>query len=460
MVLKWIKYEYYHLDRIYDILNAGSLHLCLSNKASEMTDLKATLLKLNDNLKTLRRRESKYAGSAPSDLLNQVLDHEQAIALTRQTIDGELTETAWRQALRTLAIDQTLVEGSFFQKARQVLSLPTEQQQALRNREIMLQRVHDFWIDGVLENSLHNKLLIESGVAVRPEAVEVPWEMLLRRPEQPDHRLPTDTKIVDVLDESGGSLLILGQPGAGKSTTLLNLACQTIARARSDLSKPIPVVFNLSSWAEKRLPLAEWLVKELNSKYKTPTKLAQRWVTNDEILLLLDGLDEVAPEHRPMCIQHINFFCRSHHAPMVICARYSDHELLTTQISDLQTAIVLKLLDSVQVKAYLASLDSDLVIVGRAVEQDKIIQKLAQTPLMLNLMLLAYNGESVQEVQGCGTAEEGRRILLAEYVRQTFRRTDCDERHQCQCRSPSRSRGYGTLVFRNNRRRKTSIPDQ
>ncbi|MFC1976567.1 sensor histidine kinase [Chloroflexota bacterium] len=44
-----------------------------------MADYKTTLLKLNNNLQTLRERESKYAGNAPLDLLNQITDHKQAI---------------------------------------------------------------------------------------------------------------------------------------------------------------------------------------------------------------------------------------------------------------------------------------------------------------------------------------------------------------------------------------------
>ncbi len=54
-----------------------------------MPDYKAFLLKLNENLLILQEREAKHGGKAPITLLNQIADHEQAIIVTRQAIDGD-----------------------------------------------------------------------------------------------------------------------------------------------------------------------------------------------------------------------------------------------------------------------------------------------------------------------------------------------------------------------------------
>ena len=65
-----------------------------------------------------------------------------------------------------------------------------------------------------------------------------------------------------------------------------------------------PVVFNLSSWAAKHPPLADWLADELNQRYDIPPKIAQSWVEAGRILPLLDGLDEVAePKQRPLDVK-------------------------------------------------------------------------------------------------------------------------------------------------------------
>jgi predicted NACHT family NTPase len=67
----------------------------------------------------------------------------------------------------------------------------------------------------------------------------------------------------------------------------------------------MPVIFNLSSWAARRQPLARWLVAELNERSDVPQRVAQRWVAEEEILPLLDGLDEVAQEQRQACVEAI-----------------------------------------------------------------------------------------------------------------------------------------------------------
>lgn len=187
----------------------------------------------------------------------------------------------------------------------------TEQQRAQRNRRAMLELVRNTWVEGVFEQSLHGAVLIELGLEEQPDAVERPWDMLVQMPGQPSCTLPRGTKVIDVFDEMNQALLILGQPGSGKTTMLLELARDTIARAEEAPAECTPVVFNLSSWAEKRLPLVEWLVEELNTKYNIPKKIAQPWVEGDELLLLLDGLDEVAEEWREDCIEAITTSARS-----------------------------------------------------------------------------------------------------------------------------------------------------
>jgi len=142
--------------------------------------------------------------------------------------------------------------------------------------------------------------------------VSRPWDVIVQQPDQAPRRLPPNQALGDIFDELGRALLILGAPGAGKTTLLLELARDLLDRAERDASYPMPVVFHLSSWAVRRRSLADWLVDELNERYYVPRKLAQGWTDAEQILPLLDGLDEVAPEHRAECIVAINTFRHRH----------------------------------------------------------------------------------------------------------------------------------------------------
>ena len=144
------------------------------------------------------------------------------------------------------------------------------------------------------------------GLQEQPDAVANPWQLVLQHSTGAPRSLPAGTCITEVYDAAEGELLILGAPGSGKSTLLLELARELLERAEYDERHPLPALFNLSSWASKQQPLADWLVEELNNTYQVPRKLVQAWVETDQILPLLDGLDEVAPQDRTACIESSN----------------------------------------------------------------------------------------------------------------------------------------------------------
>lgn len=76
-----------------------------------MIGLKAYLLKLPQNLNLFRQREVKFGGQAPLELLNQLDDHHQAIALTEQALKGEISEAAWRETLAPLLVSLPALEA-------------------------------------------------------------------------------------------------------------------------------------------------------------------------------------------------------------------------------------------------------------------------------------------------------------------------------------------------------------
>jgi hypothetical protein len=211
-----------------------------------------------------------------------------------------------------------LTAWQYFQQANSDDGGPTprsvHRQQSLekQNRQRMLAKVHAFWIKGVLEQSLHGAALIALGLHEQPDAIANPWHLVFQQSDQPEYPLPFGTRIAQVYDDAGGELLILGEPGSGKTTLLLELTSDLLDRAQKDDTLPMPVIFNLSSWAVKRQPITDWLVDELNTKYQVPRRLGQSWVDTDQVLPLLDGLDEVVSDYRSACVNAINAYRRDH----------------------------------------------------------------------------------------------------------------------------------------------------
>src|SRR5919199_3041382 len=180
--------------------------------------------------------------------------------------------------------------------------------QQVKNRQAILNKVRNFWVKGVLETSLYDQVLIELGLEERADAVVSSWNMELETADEAQKPLPKGTKVISIFDQlgEGRTLLILGEPGAGKTTSLLELTPDLLNRAEQGRDYRIPVVFNLSSWAGKKQTIADWLVEELNSKYQVPKPIGHDWVNKQELLLLLDGLDEVKAEYRDSCVAALN----------------------------------------------------------------------------------------------------------------------------------------------------------
>ena len=154
--------------------------------------------------------------------------------------------------------------------------------------------------------------------------------------------------------------------------------------------QPIPVVFNLSTWTENR-PFKDWLMDELTAKYQIPRRFSGPWLENQRLLLLLDGLDEVAPQQRAACVKAINAFVDDLGVPgLAVCSRVQEYSALPVFLK-LRGAICLQPLSSDQINNYLAGAGSSLAALQAVVQTDPVLQELAQTPLMLSVMSLAYH---------------------------------------------------------------------
>jgi hypothetical protein len=297
-----------------------------------------------------------------------------------------------------------------------------EAQEANRNRTAMIEKVRTIWIKGFLEKSLYNEVRIVLGLAERPSAVASPFHLLVQRPDEGERKLPPRTRVLDLYDDSCESLLILGEPGSGKTTLLLELARDLLDRADRDSTRPIPVVFPLSTWAASRKNLAEWIKDELSLRYDVPRKIALEWIVSERIMPLLDGLDEVKEEHRDKCVDAINEFRQScGFLPIVVASRTTEYGKLAEPLR-LQGAIRVQPLTHDHVQAYLDDLGEAGSSVRAALEQDSSLSSLIDTPLLLNVVAAALLPVALPRVPTTGPVEKRRDLCFESYVKQMLRR--------------------------------------
>ncbi|KAA0257599.1 MAG: NACHT domain-containing protein, partial [Chloroflexi bacterium] len=312
--------------------------------------------------------------------------------------------------------------NTFIQKFFNVFKSDSETLEQ-HNRRILLNHVENAWIKGVLDASLHGAALLDLGIKPDPEAVtQYPWAI---QKESTKETLPAGTSMLEIFDSigMGRSLLILGAPGSGKTTMLLELARGLIGRAREDVTYPIPMVFNLASWTEK-LTLADWLAQELNNLYSVPRKTAPDWVKGNKLLLLLDGLDEVRQESRAKCVEAINEFRKQNGlTSLSVCSRSQDYADLKAKLS-FEGAIEVQPLTQGQIAEFFTRFGDEMAGIKHVLEKDSELREMAETPLFLSIIVLAYGDIPLGTFasEELDTIKVRRKHLFDTYIRKLFDR--------------------------------------
>lgn len=281
-----------------------------------------------------------------------------------------------------------------------------------RSRRVLIEKVRRFWVDGLLAPLHNEQTFINLKLECVNETINHPWDDVL------DGRHNADAaNIYRAFRNADRALLILGAPGAGKTINLVELANYLLAMADEDEHQPIPVILNLSSWAEKQLPIGEWAVEEMIAKYQMPRRIGRSWLADDRLLFLLDGLDEMPSERRPNCIAAINDFRQTHGlADLAVCCRQAAYEIAVHDDNarlQLNGAVLIRPLTTTQIRQYAPP---SLV---EAIFEDEALLEIAQSPLNLNMMQTAFNGRHGESPE---TTTFTRSALFDQYVQRMFER--------------------------------------
>ncbi|MEH2095405.1 NACHT domain-containing protein [Nostoc sp.] len=296
-------------------------------------------------------------------------------------------------------------------------------------RKIVLKKVKSFWIEGFLKPSLQGNAAINLDLKARPDAIADLSQGIEALSVELDtsYEKLRDTQIYEEIGQ-GGTLLILGSPGAGKTIALLQLAQRLIERSEQNLSLPMPVVFNLSSWAKDQNSIVDWLIDELVEKYQIPKSLSEPWIKQQQLILLLDGLDEVKEDHRNDCVRALNKFIGLFpQTEVAVCSRVRDYEALTERLQ-ISSALCLQPLSPEQVYQSLDSVGGSLAGLKTLLKRDAELEQFAQTPLILNLMSSAYQGWSVKKLMDeLHSKEKRNQHLFDTYIERRLERGTTSE---------------------------------
>ena len=248
-----------------------------------------------------------------------------------------------------------------------------------------------------------------------------------------------------------GRLVVLGEPGAGKTMLMVRLVLDLLARRTA--GGPVPFLASVASWNPAAQDLRQWLTDLLlidhpaldspASGDRTEPTQAAALLASGLILPILDGLDEIPDEVRGPAISRINEALRPGEQAVVTCRTQQYQEAVTPQEGTGVTlrgaaAIQLNKLDACAVRRYLcddaagpvakARWDPVLDVLGT----DAPAAQVLITPLMVGLARAIYNprpgeltGALRDPVELCSSALEDREavesLLLEGFIPAVYR---------------------------------------
>ncbi len=159
------------------------------------------------------------------------------------------------------------------------------------------------------------------------------------------------------------------------------------------------------------------------NNYLIPKTLGKAWVKEQQLLLLLDGLDEVRAEYRNACVGALNHFYQTHGlTEIVVCCRIKNYKALSQKLN-LQGAICVQPLNTKQIEQYLAQAGNQIIALKMLLQQDAELRKFASSPLVLSVMSLAYAGCSPQALSHLlNSPEEFHKQLFDAYIERMLNR--------------------------------------
>nr|WP_246481487.1 NACHT domain-containing protein [Amycolatopsis umgeniensis] len=181
-------------------------------------------------------------------------------------------------------------------------------------------------------------------------------------------------------------VILLGEPGAGKSVLAGRIALALCGKRAED--DPVPVLLPLSSWRVGEESVRDWIKRRLRADYASPD--VERLVDADRLFALLDGVDELPPGLR---IEAIRLLGASGLAMLVTTRgrEYTDAVRTSRSVPAKALVVELRPIGGADVEKYLSAglVDGDprwVPVFKRLRDQpDGALRQVLRTPLMIDL---------------------------------------------------------------------------
>ncbi|MEP6487242.1 NACHT domain-containing protein [Microcoleus vaginatus GB2-A3] len=220
-------------------------------------------------------------------------------------------------------------------------------------------------------------------------------------------------------------LMVLGQPGAGKSTFLRKIGLEALKGKKGGFKHDrIPVFIELKSFTSSQIDIEKLIVEEFSiCGFPSSEQFIAKALEQGKLLILLDGLDEVPTVNTNEVISKIqNFVDRYDKNSFIVSCRTAAYRNNFQRFTDVKLADF----DDTQIEQFIGNWFQSEVDkqAGTAQKCWELLQKpeyaaakeLAHTPLLLTFLCLTYDRSQNFPNNRSVLYKSALRILLEEWA--------------------------------------------
>lgn len=234
---------------------------------------------------------------------------------------------------------------------------------------------------------------------IRRRIYKPDWANIDGAKHQPDTKIQKTTELGFKFIESNQRTVLLGGPGAGKTTFLKYLALAYVDEPvyqKAGLTRSqVPAYIQLPSLLREDIDFLQVIANSLSTRTDFRAHLfIKRLLETGNLTLLLDSLDEVPSEMREAVVGAIQNFSNLYpKTKIIVTCRTADYHQVFDNFSEAEIAR----LDSVAVKSivrewFQQSPDRGEKLVA-LLESDQTVAALTETPLLLSLLCIQYRND-------------------------------------------------------------------
>ncbi|MBH8577020.1 NACHT domain-containing protein [Nostocaceae cyanobacterium CENA369] len=220
-------------------------------------------------------------------------------------------------------------------------------------------------------------------------------------------------------------LMVLGGPGAGKSTFLRKMGLEALKGKKGGIKHAcIPVFIELKRFTSSDNNIKKFIIEEFrNCKFPSPDKFTAKALEEGKLLILLDGLDEVPTQNLREAISQIQNFVDKYDKNRFIAScrtaalrsgfrRFSDVAMADFDDTQIQQFIY----NWFQSEADKQAKTGDKCWELLQKPEHKAAKELAHTPLLLTFLCLVYDRSQSFPNNRSVLYRKALRILLEEWA--------------------------------------------